>query len=115
MTDTIPCGVRVDRVEVVDRGRLHALTIVTIDIAGVELTLQGVRLMQRLDGGLACEAPVWRHPLTGQWLPGMVLPPELGEAIAQAVYAEAETPMAVSPDDRASAVLPRNLDQDRCK
>ena len=66
-------------------GRLLALAIVDLDVAGVVLTLQGVRVMQRPDGSRSCEAPVWRHPASGRWLPAVILPPALAQALADEV------------------------------
>lgn len=66
-------------------GKLAALAIVDLDVAGLVLTLQGVRIMQRPDGGLAVEAPTFRHPRTSMSLPCILLPPELSAAIAAEV------------------------------
>ena len=63
------------------RGRLLALATVVFDLAGVELTLQGIRVMRDEEGSLTVHAPVWRHPDSGKWVPGVLLPPELSKAI----------------------------------
>lgn len=79
--DTVPVRFEVKAVErVLDRGALVGLAIVDIDIAGVELTLQGVQIVREA-GGLSIRSPVFRHPRSGRWLPGVLLPPELAEAI----------------------------------
>ncbi len=68
------------------KGRLAALADLRIEIEGVVLLLQGVRVPREPDGGLACQEPRFRHP-GGRWLPVVVLPPELSDAIAAAVLA----------------------------
>ncbi len=70
-----------------DRGNLVGLAIVEVDVAGVVMTLQGVQVVRMPDGGLECRSPVWRHPSRGTWLPGIILPPELAEAMAAEVLA----------------------------
>ena len=37
--------------------------------------------------GVEVRSPVWRHPRTGAWLPGVLLPPELADALAREVAA----------------------------
>jgi len=66
------------------RGALVALAVVDLDVAGVALTLQGVQVVE-VPGGLACKSPVWRHPSRGTWLPGVLLPAELADAMAAEV------------------------------
>jgi hypothetical protein len=68
------------------KGRLAGLADIRIEIEGVGLLLQGVRVLREPDGGLACQEPRFRHP-GGGWVPVLVLPPELSEAIAAAVLA----------------------------
>ena len=68
------------------KGRLAGLADVRIEIEGVVLLLQGVRVLHEPDGGLACQEPRFRHP-DGRWVQAAVLPPELSEAIAAAVLA----------------------------
>ena len=68
------------------KGRLAGLADVRIEIEGVVLLLQGVRVLREPDGGLACQEPRFRHP-DGRWVQVAVLPPELSDAIAAAVLA----------------------------
>jgi hypothetical protein len=68
------------------KGRLAGLADVRIEIEGVVLLLQGVRVLHEPGGGLACQEPRFRHP-DGRWVQAAVLPPELSEAIAAAVLA----------------------------
>ena len=68
------------------KGRLAGLADVRIEIEGVVLLLQGVRVLHEPDGGLACQEPRFRHP-DGRWVQAAVLPPELSDAIAVAVLA----------------------------
>lgn len=65
-------------------GRLAALAAVELELDGVALTVQGVRVV-RHNGGLAAEAPRYRNPRTGQWLPALILPDELASAIAREI------------------------------
>ncbi len=68
------------------KGRLAGLADVRIEIEGVVLLLQGVRVLREPDGGLACQEPRFRHP-DGRWVQAAVLPPELSDAIAAAALA----------------------------
>ncbi len=87
-SETTTVGIEVLAVEpVAGAGRLLALAVVNLVLDGVEVTLQGVNVMRQPDGQLACQVPRWRHP-KGNWLPAVVLPPELTKAIADAVFAE---------------------------
>ena len=62
-----------------DRGSLIALAVVVIEVADVPFTLQGVQVHRRPGGGgVEVRSPVWRHPRTGAWLPGVLLPPGAG-------------------------------------
>ena len=70
-----------------DRGTLIALAVVVIEVAEVPFTLQGVQVHRRAGGGVEVRSPVWRHPRTGAWLPGVLLPPELADALAREVVA----------------------------
>ena len=63
------------------RGRLLALANVVFDLAGVEITLRGVRVMRDVEGALTVYAPAWRHPDSGRWVPGVLLSAELSKAI----------------------------------
>jgi hypothetical protein len=67
-------------------GKLIALAAVEIEIAGIPIRLQGVKIVRRPDGRLNCEPPCYRGP-DGRWLPAAVLPPDLGEGLAAEVFA----------------------------
>ncbi len=87
MTDTSVVSFRVVSFEWVrGRGRLAGLADVWIEIEGVGLLLQGVRVLREIDGGLTYQEPRSRHP-DGRWLPVVALPQELSDAIATAVMA----------------------------
>ncbi|UFN48911.1 hypothetical protein LPC08_23425 [Roseomonas sp. OT10] len=93
MTDaeTVPVRYEVKGLEAVrGAGRLAGLAVVDVEIAGGLLTLQGVQVVRETDGSLTCKAPVFRHPRDGRWLPAVVLPPELRDAIGQEVVELAE-------------------------
>jgi hypothetical protein len=73
----------VERVE--GAGRLAALAAIEIDLDGIALTVQGVRVL-RQKNRITTEAPRYRDPRTGQWRPALILPDELGAAIAREVH-----------------------------
>lgn len=66
-------------------GRLAALAAIEIELDGIALLVQGVRVV-RQNNRLATEAPRYRDPRTGQWRPALILPDELGRAIAREVH-----------------------------
>ena len=67
-----------------DRGRLLGLASAEILLAGVVVTVQGIRIIYEPDGSLLVQPPRFRHP-DGHWLPAVTLPPELANAIAAEV------------------------------
>jgi hypothetical protein len=73
----------VERIE--GAGRLAALAAIEIELDGVALTVRGVRVL-RQRGRITTEPPRYRDPRTGQWLPALILPDELGLAIAREVH-----------------------------
>ena len=81
-SDTIPVEFTVRQIEAVHgRGALVALAIVDVSFCGVDITLQGVQIVQGPSGALDCRAPVFKDPSRGIWLPGVLLPPELAKAM----------------------------------
>ncbi len=90
MTDSIPVRFEVLGVEAVrGAGRLEGLANVLLDVAGLELRLQGVGLIRGADERLSVRGPVWRHPQSGRWLPALLLPDQLTAAIAAELLAMA--------------------------
>lgn len=73
-------------------GRLVAMAGVSVEIAAVELLLQGVQVVRGRDG-LECRMPQFRDT-DGQWAPAIVMPAELRDAIADAVLAVVTPPPA---------------------
>jgi hypothetical protein len=65
-------------------GRLLALATLEIEFDGVTLGLNGVQVI-RHGKRLTTQAPRFRNPKTGVWAPAVVLPEELGAAIAQEI------------------------------
>jgi hypothetical protein len=63
-------------------GRLIALASVELELDGVVLIMQGVRVV-RMGNGVLTEPPKFRDPRTGDWIPALIVPAELGEAIAR--------------------------------
>jgi hypothetical protein len=70
-------------IEPVNAGRLLAFANVEIDMGGIVITLQGVRVVRR-PGELAAEAPMFRARRRLASRCGVA--PELGSAIAKAVF-----------------------------
>jgi hypothetical protein len=66
-------------------GRLVALAAVEIDLEGVVVLVQGIQVI-RDRGRIATQAPRFRDPRSGAWLPAVVLPEELGAAIAKELH-----------------------------
>ena len=62
-------------------GRLVALATVEIDLEGVVIVVQGMRVV-RERRRVTTQAPRFRNPRTGAWTPAVILPHELGAAIA---------------------------------
>jgi hypothetical protein len=69
---------------VTNRGRLAGLAVVAIQVAGIEFVLQGIQIRRHAGGGLAGFVPQFRHP-DGRWLPAVLLPPELKDAMAREI------------------------------
>jgi stage V sporulation protein G len=63
-------------------GRLIALARVELELDGVILIMQGIRVV-RMREGILTEPPKFRDPRTGDWIPALIVPAELGEAIAR--------------------------------
>jgi hypothetical protein len=72
----------VERIE--GAGRLAALAAIEIELDGIALTVQGLRVV-RQSNRITTEAPRYRDPRTGQWRPALILPDELGAAIGREV------------------------------
>jgi hypothetical protein len=73
----------VERIE--GAGRLAALAAIEIELDGIALTVRGVRVV-RQKNRMITEPPRYRDPRTGQWLPALILPEELGAAVAREVH-----------------------------
>lgn len=82
--DTLPVSVEVLGVETVNKGGLLALAVVEIAFDGVPVRIQGVQVRRRADGQITVDSPCFRAG-DGRWLPAVVLPPELGQAVAEMV------------------------------
>ena len=65
-------------------GRLLALAALEIEFDGVRLGLNGVQVI-RQGKRISTQAPRFRNPKTGVWVPAVILPDELGAAIAREV------------------------------
>jgi hypothetical protein len=82
--ETAPVRVTVLQLELAHgAGRLLALATVEIDIDGIVIGLDGVRVVQLGAHRLGVEPPAWRAG--AQSRPAAILPPELTSAIGSAV------------------------------
>lgn len=84
--NTLPVQVEVLGVEIVNKGGLLALANVRISFDGVEIELQGVQVRRHPGERVTVDSPCFRGG-DGRWMPAVVLPPELGQAVAEAVGA----------------------------
>lgn len=66
------------------RGRLLGLADAEVVVEGVAIIVRGIRVVHDDAGALVVQPPRFRHP-DGRWLPAVVLPRELEEAIAAEV------------------------------
>ena len=88
-TDSVEVSFEVVKVERVDAGRLYALATVVVSVNDVEMAIQGVRIMRQATGMLAVEAPRFRRP-GGEWVPAVMLPEELKQALAAEILDQVE-------------------------
>jgi stage V sporulation protein G len=70
---------------IVGAGRLVALATVEIDLEGVMVLVQGMQVIRQRNR-ISTQAPRFRNPQTGAWTPAVILPDELGAAIAQELH-----------------------------
>lgn len=92
-------------------GRVLALAALEIDFDGVMVRLQGVQVI-RQGRFIATQPPRFRNPRTGVWAPAVILPDELGSAIAQELQGMLLCqPGQVGPDPATSEVLGTPLDR----
>ena len=102
--DTAPVVVSVVGVEAVTgMGKVRWLAIVDIEVAGVWVQLQGVRVVST-PAGLVVRPPVFRHPVHG-WTPCATMPPAVTDALAASVLAAVWEAAGWAPG-RAGAGLP---------
>lgn len=86
--ETVAVTYRLTHVEPIrGAGRIIAVACAVIEVAGVELLIQGMTVRRRPDGSIETTGPVFRHPATGRWLPAVVLPDELAQALADEIAA----------------------------
>lgn len=104
MSDTAPVTITVLAIEPLTAGRLIGLAAVEIIIDGIGIVLQGVRIERSGPHVLTALAPTFRDR-TGTATPAVILPPELGAAIASAVLDEFQAMRRAipSPEPRARA------------
>lgn len=84
MSETVPVAFELLDVRLVHGVRdLLALASVSLDLAGVEIQLHGLRVVPQPGGRLGVGVPMYRH--AGVSRPAAVLPEELLDAIAAEV------------------------------
>ena len=66
-------------------GRLVALAKVELELDGVVLVMQGVRVIRQRDR-ITTQAPRIRDHRTGELVPALIVPDELGQAIARELH-----------------------------
>jgi hypothetical protein len=103
MNDTTAVELTVTAIEpAAAAGRLLGVANVELVIVDVSLTLQGIQIRRDARDGMVVVAPQFRHPRNGRWLPSVLLPRELKDAIAHEVIAayatvvEATQPISLS-------------------
>jgi hypothetical protein len=66
-------------------GSLFAQAEVLLGIAGLDILLCGVQVRRTPDNRLHVQAPRYKHCRTGEWLPAVIMDPEITSAIASEV------------------------------
>lgn len=66
-------------------GRLFALATIDLDVAGVAITLFGVRAVRHANGGTGIGLP--QHRVEGRWTPSIQLPDPVCVAIVDEMFA----------------------------
>ncbi len=84
MKTRVPVRVTVIDLAPIERGGVLALAGVEIEIAGVPVTLQGLRLRRGLDGRMMVELPMFDHP-SGARFPAIGLCDDLARGVVAAV------------------------------
>jgi hypothetical protein len=93
--DTVPVEISVAGLERCQgTGNLVAIATVEVSIGGVCLAFRGVQVRQKGRQYLV-QAPMFRHPRSGTWLPCLIAPEELTDALGKLVVAEMERPPEV--------------------
>jgi stage V sporulation protein G len=86
MTETVGVEYRVIGIAPIrGTGSLVGMAIVEVEIAGVVLTIQGIRIMRRQDGSLEVGAPTFKSPRDGRSIPAILLPDALRNALADEI------------------------------
>jgi hypothetical protein len=91
-------------------GRLVGLATVEVDLEGVVVVIQGVQVI-RDRRRITTQAPRFRDPRTGAWTPAVILPDELGVAIAAELHQMlTRQPGRMAPLDLLSIPLDRVIE-----
>lgn len=81
-------GALVVRVAAIEHVRgscgVTALAAVEVEIAGLAMVVQGIRVVRAPGGGLCCLPPAFRHP-DGRWRSAVMVSAELSDTISAAV------------------------------
>ncbi len=63
---------------------VRALAAVEVEVGGLAMVVQGIRVVRAPGGGLCCLPPAFRHP-DGRWMPAVTVSAELSNVISAAV------------------------------
>jgi hypothetical protein len=85
--ETVPVQVVVLGIEPITAGLLVGLAAVELLIDGIEIIVQGVQILRTGPRSLGVSAPTFRCS-TGTATPAVLLPPELAQAVCDAVLLE---------------------------
>ena len=105
--ETVPATVTVLRLDRASAGRLLAFAALEIEIAGIVIGIEGVRVLRTGPHSRGVAPPTFRGP-TGESVPSVILPDELRRAIAVLdCYDCRDTPAAPPLDGLFVPGLPR--------
>jgi hypothetical protein len=103
MSRMTPVHVTVIHLEPVQRGCVLALAAVEISIAGIPVTLQGLKLRRGLDGRLSVELPMYERP-NGERVTCIGLYDDLARGVVDEVAAAWERRAAIGDHSAAKEV-----------
>lgn len=119
LLDTAPVTVTLLQLERLPAGRMGRVTHLAVcdaEWGGIGFQVHGLRVQRGPDGGARVLPSAWRHPTSGKWHAGLILPEVLQDAIAQTVLEAVQEAARAAPapggvrlpppDPRASGARP---------